>query len=233
MKALIVLLATGTVMLAQPTAPTQSAAPKAPVESPLLHPDLLKAKAPDLFRVKFATTKGDIVIEVHRDWAPIGADRFYNLVKNHFFTDASFFRVVKGFMAQFGIPANPKIAAVWESANIKDDPVKQSNKKGMVTFANTGQPNSRGAQMFINLADNSFLDGQLFAPFGTVTEGMAVVESLYNEYGDGPPRGRGPDQGLIQSQGKAYLDKSFPKMDSIKSATILPAEGATPAAPKK
>src|ERR1039458_7126400 len=143
MKGLMCVRASGPVMLAQPPAPPQSAAPKAPVESPLLHPDLLKAKAPELFRVKFTTTKGDIVIEVHRDWAPIGADRFYNLVKNHFFNDASFFRVMKGFMAQFGVPANPKVAAVWQAANIKDDPVKQSNKKGMVTFANTGAPNSR------------------------------------------------------------------------------------------
>src|ERR1017187_9550415 len=136
MKALIVLLATGTVMLAQPPAPTQSAAPKAPAESPLMHPELLKAKAPELFRVKFTTTKGDIVIEVHRDWAPIGADRFYNLVKNHFFNDASFFRVMKGFMAQFGVPANPKVAAVWQAARSEEDPVKQSNKKGMISFAN-------------------------------------------------------------------------------------------------
>lgn len=222
-------------MLAQPPAPTQSAAPKAPAESPLMHPELLKAKAPELFRVKFVTTKGDILIEVHRDWAPIAADRFYNLVKNRFFTDASFFRVVKGFMAQFGIPANPKIAAVWQPANIKDDPVKQSNKKGMLSFANTGQPNSRAAQMFINLADNTFLDRQdaPFAPFGTVTEGMDVVMSLYSDYGDAPPQGHGPDQGRVQAEGKAYLDKSFPKLDSIKSATILPAEGAAPAAPKK
>ena len=229
MKALTLVLLTGTVMLAQTPAP-KSAAPKAPAESALMHPETLKAKAPELYRVKFTTTKGDVLIEVHRDWAPNGADRFYNLVKNRFFTDVSFFRVIKGFMSQFGIPPNPKVAAVWNNANIRDDAPKQSNKKGMVTFAQTGQPNSRSTQIFINMADNTFLDSQNFPPFGTVTEGMSVVESFYNEYGEGAPQGRGPDQGRVQQEGKAYLDKSFPKLDSIKSAVLLPADGTAPTA---
>ena len=228
MKALIVLLATGTVMLAQPTAPTQSAAPQAPAESPLLHPANLKAKAPDNFKVKFVTTHGEFTVEVHRDWSPLGADRFYNLVKNKFFTDTAFFRYVPGFIVQFGIHAKPEIAKVWENANINDDPIKpgNSNKKGTVVFATAGA-NTRTTQFFINVNNNPGLDSQHFTPFGEVTEGLDVVLGLYSGYGEQP------NQGLIQSQGKAYLDKSFPKLDSIKSATVLPAEGATPAAPKK
>jgi peptidyl-prolyl cis-trans isomerase A (cyclophilin A) len=228
MKALIVLLATGTVMLAQPTAPTQSAAPQAPAESPLLHPANLKAKAPDNFKVKFVTTHGEFTVEVHRDWSPLGADRFYNLVKNKFFTDTAFFRYVPGFIVQFGIHAKPEIAKVWENANINDDPIKpgNSNKKGTVVFATAGA-NTRTTQFFINVNNNPGLDSQHFTPFGEVTEGLDIVLGFYSGYGEQP------NQGLIQSQGKAYLDKSFPKLDSIKSATVLPAEGATPAAPKK
>jgi peptidyl-prolyl cis-trans isomerase A (cyclophilin A) len=235
MKALIVLLATGTVMLAQTPAPTQSAAPQAPAESPLLHPANLKARAPDNFKVKFVTTHGDFTVEVHRDWSPLGADRFFNLVKNKFFTDAAFFRYVPGFIVQFGIPAKPEIAKAWENANINDDPIKpgNSNKKGTVVFATAG-PNTRTTQFFINVNNNPGLDSQHFTPFGEVVEGMDVVLGLYSGYGGGPDEGgHGPRQDLVQSQGKAYLDKSFPKLDSIKSATVLPAEGATPAAPKK
>ena len=216
-------------MLAQTPAPTKSAAaPQAPAESPLLHPANLKAKAPDDFKVKFVTTHGEFTVEVHRDWSPLGADRFYNLVKNKFFTDAAFFRYVPGFIVQFGIHAKPEIAKAWENANINDDPIKpgNSNKKGTVVFATAG-PNTRTTQFFVNLNNNPGLDSQHFTPFGEVTEGLDIVSGLYSGYGEQP------QQGLIQSQGKAYLDKSFPKMDSIKSATILPAEGATPAAPKK
>jgi len=228
MKSLIVLLATGTVMLAQTPAPTPSAAPQAPAESPLLHPANLKAKAPDDFKVKFVTTHGDFTVEVHRDWSPLGADRFYNLVKNKFFTDAAFFRYVPGFIVQFGIPAKPEIARVWENANISDDPIKpgNSNKKGTLVFATAG-PNTRTTQFFVNLNNNPGLDSQHFTPFGEVTEGLDIVQGFYSGYGEQP------NQGLIQSQGKAYLDKSFPKLDSIKSATVLSSEGATPAAPKK
>ncbi len=215
-------------MLAQTPAPTKSAAPQAAVENPLLHPANLKAVAPGSFKVKFVTTHGEFTVEVHRDWSPLGADRFYNLVRNKFFTDAAFFRYVQGFIVQFGIPAKPEIARVWENANISDDPIKpgNSNRKGTLVFATAG-PNTRTTQLFINLANNAGLDSQHFTPFGEVTEGLEVVQALYSGYGEQP------NQGLIQSQGKAYLDKSFPKLDSIKSATILPAAAAAPAATKK
>ena len=141
-----------------------------------MNPAALKAVAPALYRVKFTTTKGDFVVEVHKEWAPIGADRFYNLVRNRFFTDAAFFRVVPNFIVQFGMPASPAVNAVWEKASIKDDPVKQSNKRGTLVFATAG-PNTRTTQFFINLKDNgASLDGQGFAPFGTVTEGMEIVD---------------------------------------------------------
>ncbi|HUJ39791.1 MAG TPA: peptidylprolyl isomerase [Candidatus Acidoferrales bacterium] len=199
----------------------------------LLHPAQLIARAPEVFRAKFTTTKGVFVVEVHRDWAPRGADRFYNLVKHHFYDEAAFFRVLNSprpFMAQFGISAYPRVSAVWESASIKDDPVTQSNTRGMITFATSG-PNSRTTQVFINFGNNNFLDSQGFAPFGRVVEGMEVVDKLYGEYGEGAPSGRGPDQGRIQAGGKAYLEKNFPKLDSIESAVIEPAAGASPAKP--
>jgi len=158
---------------------------------------------------------------VHRDWAPLGADRFYNLVKNGFFNNARFFRVISGFMVQFGINADPHVSAVWRDANISDDPVKQSNTRGMITFATRG-PNTRTTQMFINYADNNRLDGMGFAPFGQVVSGMNVVDALYSGYGEGAPRGAGPEQGRLQSEGNAYLIKEFPKLDYIKSATIVP-----------
>ena len=205
------------------------AAPKAPAtNAALLNPALLKATAPAVFKAEFTTTKGVFVVEVHRDWAPLGADRFYNLVKNGFFTDVSFFRAIPNFMAQFGISGNPKIAAAWANANIKDDPVKGSNKRGMLTYAMAG-PNTRSTQYFINFKDNSFLDSQGFAPIGEVVTGMDVVDQFYTGYGDAP---RGPDQGRISAEGKEYLDKNFPQLDSIKSAKILPAEGAAGAAKK-
>lgn len=185
----------------------------------LMHPATLNAKAPETYDVKFTTTKGDFVIQVTRAWAPTGADRFYNLVKHHFYDDAAFFRVLPGFVVQFGLAANPQISKVWQNANIKDDKVTQSNKPGYVTFATAG-PNTRTTQVFINLGNNGGLDGQGFAPFGQVTSGMDVVQKLYSGYGEGAPGGRGPDQGAISSQGKVYLDKNFPNLDSIKSATI-------------
>jgi peptidyl-prolyl cis-trans isomerase A (cyclophilin A) len=235
MKALIVLLATGTVMLAQTPAPTKSAPPaaKAPAANPLLHPETLKARAPAEFKAKFTTTHGDFVVAVHRDWSPLGADRFYNLVRNRFFTDASFFRYVPGFIVQFGISANPQLAAVWDKANIPDDPKKPgvSNKKGTLVYATAGA-GTRTTQFFINVGDNgASLDNNPghFTPFGEVTEGMDIVLGLYSGYGGGPDEGgRGPRQELITAQGKAYLDKNFPKLDSIKTAVILPAEGAAP-----
>jgi peptidyl-prolyl cis-trans isomerase A (cyclophilin A) len=187
----------------------------------LLHPATLTAKAPDVYQVKFTTTKGDFVVQVTRSWAPLGSDRFYNLVKHGFFTDAAFFRVVPGFIVQFGLSASPAVNKVWQSANIKDDPVTQSNRPGYLTFATAG-PNTRTTQLFINFGNNTFLDNQGFAPFGQVISGMDVVQSLYSGYGEKP------DQGAITAQGKAYLDKSFPNIDSIKSATIV----APAAAPK-
>ncbi len=185
------------------------------------NPAALTAPAPPDYKVKFDTSKGAFVVEVHRDWAPRGADRFYHLVKNGFFNNARFFRVVSGFMVQFGINADPKVSAVWRDANINDDPVKQSNTRGMITFATRG-PNTRTTQVFINYADNARLDGMGFAPFGQVVSGMNVVDTLYGGYGEGAPRGAGPEQGRIQSEGNAYLIKEFPKLDYIKTATIVP-----------
>jgi peptidyl-prolyl cis-trans isomerase A (cyclophilin A) len=239
MKAFIVLLATGAAMLAQTPPPAKSApatkspAAKAPAVNPLLHPENLKAVAPATFQVKFTTTKGDFIVTVHRDWSPNGADRFYNLVRNRYFTDASFFRIVPGFIAQFGMSPDPKIGAVWQNANIKDDPAKAGvhNTKGTLVFATAG-PGTRTTQLFINLNDNTrSLDSQGFTPFGEVTDGMdAVVMSLYSGYGDGSDMGgHGPTQQMITSQGKPYLDKNFPKLDSIKTATIVPAAPAAAA----
>jgi len=209
MKAFILLLVSGTVMLAQAPPPAPAAAPT----GNLMNPSTLNAQAPDVYRVKFTTTHGDFVVEVHRAWAPVGADHFYNLVVNNFFNGAAFFRYVPGFIVQFGLPANPAIGRVWQSANIKDDPVKHSNDRGTLTFATAG-PNTRTTQLFVNLNNNAPLDGQGFAAFGTVTSGMSVVDGLYSGYGEKP------DQGAITSQGKAYLDKNFPKLDTIKSTTI-------------
>jgi peptidyl-prolyl cis-trans isomerase A (cyclophilin A) len=183
------------------------------------NPASLNEQAPPTYKAKFDTSKGTFVIEVHRDWAPNGADRFYNLVKSGYFNDARFFRVIEGFMVQFGINGNPKIAAAWRDANIKDDPVKQSNTRGMVTFATAG-PDTRTTQVFVNFGDNASLNGQGFAPFGKVVSGMDVVDSLFAGYGEGAPNGHGPNQGILQSMGNAYLEKAFPKLDYIKKATI-------------
>lgn len=196
----------------------------------LLRPASLADRAPQSYKAKFTTTQGDFVIEVTRAWAPLGADRFYNLVKYGFFTDASFFRVLPGFVVQFGLSAKSAINAAWSHAAIKDDPVTQSNKRGYVTFATAG-PNTRTTQVFIDLGDNERLDADGFAPFGQVVEGMDVVDKLYSGYGEGAPQGNGPDQGRIESEGKAYLDQSFPKLDSIKSAVIVGAPAPVHHAP--
>ncbi len=179
-------------------------------------------KGPDKFKVKFVTSKGDFVIEVTRDWAPNGADRFYNLVKNGFYDEIRFFRVIRSpnpFMCQFGISGDPKVAAVWREAKIQDDPVKQANTRGMVSFATAG-PNTRTTQVFINYGDNKRLDGMGFSPFAAVTEGMEVVDKLHADYGEGAPRGNGPDQGRLQAEGNEYLKKDFPKLDFVKTARI-------------
>ena len=186
----------------------------------LLDPSLAKEQAPDQFKAKFSTTKGDFAIEVIRDWAPNGADRFYNLVKIGYFDDAAFFRNIENFMVQFGINGDPAVNAKWSKSNIKDDPVEKSNQPGYVTFAQKSSPNSRTTQIFINFRDNGRLDDLNFAPFGRVVEGMDVVESLYNGYGEGAPQGRGPEQGRIQDEGNAYLKQDFPKLDYIKSAVV-------------
>src|SRR2546428_2902251 len=221
-----------------PTQPKPSTMPKAGAtaksgtptarayDRALLRPALLKDKAPETFQVKFITTRGDFTVTVTRAWAPIGADRFYNLVKHHFYDNASFFRVVPGFVVQFGISAYPAVSAAWDKANIKDEPVAQSNKRGYLTYAKTSMPNTRSTQIFINLKDNTGLDQQGFSPFGFVDDpGMKVVDMLYDQYGDSG----GPDQDQISKLGKPYLDKGWPKLDSIKTATLM---GAAPEAAK-
>ena len=175
--------------------------------------------APDVYRVKFQTSKGDFVLEVHKDWAPLGADRFFQLVQSGFYDGARFFRVIRGFMAQFGIAGDPKVQELWRMSPILDDPVKQSNTKGKITFAKAG-PSSRTTQVFINLVDNPRLDGDGFAPFGEVVSGMDVVERLYSGYGESAPGGNGPRPDLIQVQGNAYLEKDFPRLDFTKRASI-------------
>jgi peptidyl-prolyl cis-trans isomerase A (cyclophilin A) len=175
--------------------------------------------APDVYKVNMDTSKGAVVIEVHRDWAPLGADRFYELVRSGYYDGARFFRVLPMFMAQFGIAADPQVTNKWKNSKIQDDPVKESNVKGMVTFATSG-PNTRTTQMFINIADNVRLDGLGFAPIGKVISGIEAVESFYMGYGEGAPRGQGPQQGLIEQQGNKYLEKEFPQLDYIKKATV-------------
>jgi peptidyl-prolyl cis-trans isomerase A (cyclophilin A) len=228
MKAINLLCAFGlfTTVVATRADDTKPAETKPSSASPgFADPAKLTAKAPETFKTQFNTTKGKFVIEVTRSLAPNGADRFYNLVRSGYFTDVAFFRVVPGFMCQFGIHGDPNVSAKWRDANIPDDPVKGSNTRGTITFATAG-PNTRTTQLFINFRDNTGLDGQGFAPFGKVIEGMDVVDKIYGGYGDGPPGGNGPNQGEIQMEGNAYLKKDFPKLDYIKSATILPADSA-------
>lgn len=176
--------------------------------------------APDICKVKFETSKGDFVVQVTKAWAPEGAKRFYDLIQTRFCDDARFFRVVRDFVVQFGIAGDPKVEALWRDMMFKDDPVLESNKRGRITFATSG-PNTRTTQVFINLKDNARLDRSGFTPFGEVVEGMDVVDHLWNAYGDGPPRGTGPDQNLIETQGNAYLEAKFPRLDYIKRARIV------------
>jgi peptidyl-prolyl cis-trans isomerase A (cyclophilin A) len=197
------------------------------------HPDMLAdaaAQAPSLKNPpaqeqappptrKFDTSVGEFVIQVTRDWAPNGADRFFNLVKNGFYDDARFFRAIPNFMVQFGIHADPAVSAVWRNAQIPVDPVKQSNKRGFITYAMGASPSTRTTQVFINSATTpTRFDG--VPPFGEVIEGKDVVNKIYTGYGEGAPRGKGPEQGRIQAEGNAYLMKDFPKLDYIKKATI-------------
>ena len=194
---------------AEPPPATPEPAPAAPTT------------APAQYRVRFETSKGDFVVEVDRSQAPNGADRFYQLVSEGFYTDVRFFRVISGFMAQFGINGDPAVTARYTGNTIQDDPVVGSNTRGTITFAMTSQPNSRGTQLFINLVDNVNLDASGFAPIGRVVEGMDVVDQLYSGYGEGAPRGAGPDQTQLRSQGNAYLTQNFPQLDYIVRATIV------------
>jgi peptidyl-prolyl cis-trans isomerase A (cyclophilin A) len=197
----------GAIILASCSKQTEPAAP-AKVEH-----------APDVFRVKFETSKGDFVVQVNKEWAPLGADRFFELVQSRFFDGGRFFRVMPRFMVQFGINGDPKVSELWANARLKDDPVKQSNTKGRITFATSG-PSSRTTEVFINYVDNARLDKQGFAPFGEVVSGMDAVEKFYSAYGDVAPRGNGPNQSYIETQGNDYLERSFPRLDSIKKASV-------------
>jgi len=195
-----------------------------PSNRPLLRPDApeMKTPAPKTFKVRFTTSQGAFTISVERALAPRGADRFYHLVQGRFFEDARFFRVLSGFMVQFGIPADPAESALWKDATIPDDPVSETNTRGKVSYATAG-PGTRTTQVFINYSNgNKRLDRMGFAPFGEVTEGMDVVDKLYAGYGEGAPQGSGPDQNRIESQGNPYLDVEFPKLDFIQKAELLP-----------
>jgi peptidyl-prolyl cis-trans isomerase A (cyclophilin A) len=232
---LVVAMLAPAVLHAQ-TAPAQATAPKpattthptathAATDPGLLNPALLKAKAPEEYEVTFVTTKGNFVVQVTRAWAPLGADRFYNLVRHHFYNDMALFRVVPGFVVQFGLGPSPAVNKAWENAKIKDDPVTQSNALGAITFATAG-PNTRTTQVFINLGNNGALDAQGFAAFGKVTSGMDVIGTFYSGYADNTTN----DQGNITNGGKAYLLKTYPKLDVIKTATVT---SPLPAAPVK
>ena len=184
-------------------------------------PAVSDQKAPDVFQVDFETSKGKVVVEIHRDWAPNGVDHFYTLVKTGFYDGSRFYRTIRNFVAQFGIAGDPKTNALWANASIPDDPVKQHNETGTLTYAATGMPNSRTTQLFFNLRDNTAsLDHQGFAPIGRVITGLDVVESFYTGYGSMPPEGEGPDPGKIASQGNEYLQSQFPRLDFIQKAAI-------------
>ena len=222
-------------MAAAPAKPAVAAPAKPAVAKPkppapaavkpnLMNPATFKTQGPETFRVKFNTPKGDFVVQVNRAWAPVGADRFYNLIRAGFYNDAHFFRLVKGFVVQFGIHANPAVSKIWLNANMEDDMVKESNKRGTISYATRGA-NTRTTQLFINLGDNSRLDGMGFAPFASVVEGMDVVDKFYDGYGEEA------QQGMIQEQGAVYLRKNFPLMDFVKSAVIFDPVAPAPAKP--
>jgi peptidyl-prolyl cis-trans isomerase A (cyclophilin A) len=208
--------------------PAAKPAAAATYDRALLKPALLKDQAPETYQVKFDTTRSEFTVTVTRAWSPLGADRFYNLVKHHYFDNARFFRVLPNFVVQFGLSANPAVNAAWEKATIKDDPRSQSNKRGTLVFATAG-PNTRTTQLFINLKDNgSSLDSQGFTPFGQVDgDGMKVVEMLYDQYGESA----GMDQENITKGGEKYIATKWPKLDTIKSATLVGAAATTPAKP--
>jgi len=215
-----------------PPAGSFAAAPSAPAEAQpewklpegaapeLTDPKLATKSAPATFKAKFSTTKGEFIVQVDKSWAPLGADRFYNLVEIGFFDQVAVFRAIPNFMAQFGISGYPEVAKAWRDADIKDDEFSQSNTRGRLSFATRG-PNTRTTQMFINYKDNINLDGMGFTPIGEVVSGMEIVDSLYQGYGEGAPRGRGPDQGKLQMKGNAYLKEKFPKLDYIVKVEVV------------
>lgn len=194
--------------------------PQLPDREMLLDPSQLTEQAPADFTVRFETTEGPFTLQVHRSWAPLGADRFYNLVKYGFYDDTAFFRVLEGALAQFGIHGDPEISAAWLDAVIDDDPVAESNTRGRIAFATAG-PGTRTTQLYISVTDLSQLDESGFAPFGEVTEGMDVVDSLYSGYGEAPLAGHGPTQARIQREGNAYLREGFPELDYVTTARLV------------
>jgi peptidyl-prolyl cis-trans isomerase A (cyclophilin A) len=212
------------------TTTTHAATHAATYDRALLHPSTLNAKAPDTYQVQFETTRGEFTMTITRAWAPLAADRFYNLVKHHYFDGARFFRVSPGFVVQFGLSAYPEVNAAWDKATIKDEPVTQKNLRGTITFAKTAMPNSRGTQLFINLKDNTFLDSQGFAPFGVIDgKGINVVEMMYDQYGDAAGVN---DQENITKGGEKYMAQHYPKLDKITSATLIGAAATAPATAK-
>ncbi|HVT40846.1 MAG TPA: peptidylprolyl isomerase [Gemmatimonadaceae bacterium] len=202
----------------QPHSGTGASAPSAALVSP--NTATLAAPGPDSFTARFTTSRGLFDVKVHRDWAPLGADRFYHLVDAGFYDGVRFYRVIAGFVAQFGSHGDPAVEQVWHDLRIADDPVRHRNERGTVTFATAG-PDTRTTQLFINVADNSRLDKIGFAPMGEVVNGMSVVDSFYNGYGEGAPGGQGPDQGRLAREGNAYLTAQFPKLDYIVSARVF------------
>jgi peptidyl-prolyl cis-trans isomerase A (cyclophilin A) len=220
----VLLVGCGGAEQAEEAAPDTTPAP--PPINLLLYPTAPEnlVEAPDTFRARFETNEGDFVIQVVKAWAPIGANRFYTLVRRGYYDQARFYRAIQGFMVQFGMNADPNVTNAWRQAPLQDDPVVQSNARGYVSFA-TGGPNTRTTQLFINLVDNFRLDDSGFSPFGRVVDGMDVVERLYTGYGEGAPNGRGPSQGQILAEGNVYLQRDFPDLDYIERATI---EGEAP-----
>jgi peptidyl-prolyl cis-trans isomerase A (cyclophilin A) len=189
----------------------------ASAQEALTNPSGLAETAPGVFRARFETSRGAFVIEVHRAWAPLAADRFYTLVKHGFYNGTRFFRVRPGFMAQVGLHGSPDVQRAWQAAPLRDDPVIEKNVRGFVSFTTENRPNSRFTQFFINTADNSYLDADGFAPFGRVVAGMDVVEALH-----GYEKGKEPDQRRILREGNAYLEQEFPLLDVVTAATIEP-----------
>jgi len=190
-----------------------SSTEKATTGSGPVDPSKWTKQSPASYKARFETTAGPFTVEVQREWSPLGADRFYNLVQSGYFNEARFFRVVPGFVVQFGLNADPAITAAWKSQNLQDDPVRRSNGRGFLSFATSG-PNTRTTQLFINLGDNVRLDQMGFSPFGLVTEGMEAVDKITAEYAESP------QQPEIEQKGEAYLQQAFPKLDKVTKASI-------------